>query len=614
MKDNPEELPPELSKLNDTYDVLAELHRIGDTPTYLARHRELGRDVTITLVHVAGGGENNALTHFASDARLLATLRHPNIVPVLEGRWLDADTFAVVRARVRGSTLEQVLSAVGQMPIPRIAETLRSVNAALEWARDNGVVHRGVSAESLVFQQPTGRALLALEPAQLEADALPDACDDTRTLGTLAWEMLTGTRYDAANPPTESLISLRPELPPMVAAETEHMLHCQTGEDATEIPAYLAALTGAAQTPIPRNPVEPRPQPAPAAERVVETPVAQEPPLPPPQPVAATPVEPLENETVSANDKVPAQETDAPTAPAAPAAAGVAGGTAGTVAAATPEPATPGPATRGPAAPEPDTPGPLTAEPATPAIASPPAGDDVVVVQQHGMGFNARMITAVAVAAVLLIVAAFVVHNRRGDRPRVEANTPLTDTSNAAAGDVALTNPDSMMTMPPTVVGMQPGVAMAPPPAMMPAPMTGSAPITGGTAVTPGTVAPIQPAAPAYGGGAAPTYEPAPAATQPARPATSTPVETLPPAVEPGSPTPNPNTSTPPSQPARPADTTAKPTTILIPKVELPPITLIHPVPKKDSAGKRDSTATPDTAAHQRTLNQRSSSTSARLT
>lgn len=621
------ELPAELSKLNDTYDVLAELHRIGDTPTYLARHKELGRDVTITVVHVPGGGDNNTLTHFASDARLLATMRHPNIIPVLEGRWLDADSFAVVRARVRGSTLEQVLSAVGPMPIPRVADTLGSVNEALEWARTNGVVHRRVSAESVFFQQPTGRVMLALEPVMLEADALPDVCDDTRNLGMLSWEMLTGQRYGLANPPTESLVSLRPELPPMVAAETEAMLHCQAGEDATDIPAYLALLTGAAVAPVAASPVEERPETAAAQaeqradkesekesavaetassanadeqaatsaaagaamlaaaaaaaaasrearrERVVETPLTRE---PPPIPVAATSVEPADERPARMDDVSISQEMPVPAAALA-AAAGAGAGAASVGAAG---------AMRGTTA-------------ASRVVGNGSGGGDAVVVEQpHPFGYNARMITAIVVAAVLLVVAGFVVHNRSEQRPRIDANTPMADTSRAAAGDVALTPPETatVTTTAPVQPGVQPGVPGAPMSGVVPgAPGTGAAPITGGTAVTPGTAAPITPSS-----GYAPT----------------TPAYTLPPVTSPRStrarlsvtrdsavspqPTPAAVPASPPvvqpstSPTAKPADSSVTPAP---PKVALPPLNTIRQPAKKDTTAKRDSTVKKDTTA-----------------
>ena len=56
-------------------------------------------------------------------------------MPVLEGTWLDDDTFAVVRARVRGSTLDQTASAVGKMPPARIAAALDELTTAPIWAR-----------------------------------------------------------------------------------------------------------------------------------------------------------------------------------------------------------------------------------------------------------------------------------------------------------------------------------------------------------------------------------------------------------------------------------------------------------------------------------------------
>src|SRR5215212_12213343 len=93
----------DLSKLDKNYQLLTELRREGDSRTFLARHLQLNRDVTITVVRAPDGDDGNSLTHFAADARLLTTMRHPNIIPIIEAIWLDEKTFAVVRARVRGS-------------------------------------------------------------------------------------------------------------------------------------------------------------------------------------------------------------------------------------------------------------------------------------------------------------------------------------------------------------------------------------------------------------------------------------------------------------------------------------------------------------------------------
>jgi uncharacterized protein YecT (DUF1311 family) len=181
-------IPVDFSRLENDYQILTELHRDGDTPTYLARHNGLNRDVTITVVRAAG--DRTYLDAFAQDAKLLADKRNPAIVPVIDGRWLDEHTFAIIRARVRGSTLDQLLSAIGTMPEPRVQATLRQIAAALGWARANGVRHRRVSAQSVVFQQGSGRVLLALEP-------WPNPSDDMATIRNLAARMSGGAPVDA---------------------------------------------------------------------------------------------------------------------------------------------------------------------------------------------------------------------------------------------------------------------------------------------------------------------------------------------------------------------------------------------------------------------------------
>src|SRR5579884_1704175 len=174
---DPANSPVDLSKLGPSYQILTELHRDGDTPTYLARHTDLNRDVTVTVIRAAG--DRSYLEAFADDAKVLAEKRNPSIVPVIEGRWLDDHTFAIVHARVRGSTLDQLVSAIGTIPEPRVRSTLHQIAAALGWARVNGIKHRRVSPQSVIFQQGSGKVLITLEP-------WPNPSDDVATIRNLS--------------------------------------------------------------------------------------------------------------------------------------------------------------------------------------------------------------------------------------------------------------------------------------------------------------------------------------------------------------------------------------------------------------------------------------------
>ena len=216
------EFAPDLSKLDNRYQILSELRRAENGRTFLARHTGLNRDVTIDVVRVPRG-DDEALRFLASDAELLSSRRHAHVIPVIEGRWLGDDAFAIVRPRVRGSTLTQLISALGTIPTQRMSGILEQVHTALEWARANDIVNSSVAPDDIVLQQGSGRVLVAFgrDP---EATELPNACDDVRTVGQLSWAMLAGGPPAAA--PTRPLAERRPDLPPRIIQETEALITC----------------------------------------------------------------------------------------------------------------------------------------------------------------------------------------------------------------------------------------------------------------------------------------------------------------------------------------------------------------------------------------------------
>jgi uncharacterized protein YecT (DUF1311 family) len=254
---------PNLSSLEQDYQILTELHGTGDSKTYLARHLGMNRDVTITVVHAGDAAGVQMLTQFAADTRILAKARHPNIIPIIEGRMLANDTFAVIRARVRGSTLDQLVSELGPLPLPRAA--LQDIYAALEWARKGGIFHRQLSPDDVVLQQGSGRVLLAFNPANPTVDASWDRCADARTIGRLAWEMLAGCRSE--EPDAKKLADLRPDLPRRIIEETVALMNCRREGPSPNIPAYIMLLgsppsvlssdMSATRMPVPQSVAEP---------------------------------------------------------------------------------------------------------------------------------------------------------------------------------------------------------------------------------------------------------------------------------------------------------------------------------------------------------------------
>jgi uncharacterized protein YecT (DUF1311 family) len=188
-------------------------------------------------------GEEAVIERFAEDAKMLAVIRHRSVVPVIEGRRLADGSFAIVRARVRGQTLEQLVANVGAMPVARVASTLEQVHSAIEWARQNHISNRHVSADAIVFQQGSGRVLLELEPS---SKATGDACDDARTIGRLAYEMLSGHRE--GDPAAKPLAEARPDLSPRIVKETESLMQCDTNRGARDAIALITLLSGKSES------------------------------------------------------------------------------------------------------------------------------------------------------------------------------------------------------------------------------------------------------------------------------------------------------------------------------------------------------------------------------
>jgi Skp family chaperone for outer membrane proteins len=162
------------------------------------------------------------------------------LIPVLEGRWIGTDAFAVITQRIGDPSLAQMLEKGERFSNPRAAAILREVNGLLEWAREQKVVHRNVTPDRLYLEPKTDRVRVSFEVApipRIQASGKADA--DSRTIGRLAMTMLTG-RTDPESSDDESLGALRPDLPAQLLQATADLLGGRTS--GTDVAAYIALV------------------------------------------------------------------------------------------------------------------------------------------------------------------------------------------------------------------------------------------------------------------------------------------------------------------------------------------------------------------------------------
>lgn len=211
--------------LGDRFADLEPLGGGGMAELLVGRERKLDRRVVIKRV-ASRLATPEARDRFAREIALLATLQHPNIVPLLSAETAD-DTPYFVMPLVRGESLAARLER-GPLSVREAVAVLEDVAQALEAAHAAGVVHRDIKpgnilltgsaavvadfgiakavsrqlgAAPIPLRTPTDLTLEGfslgtpkyMSPEQFAGDASADHRVDLYSLGVVAYEMLTGS-------------------------------------------------------------------------------------------------------------------------------------------------------------------------------------------------------------------------------------------------------------------------------------------------------------------------------------------------------------------------------------------------------------------------------------
>lgn len=143
--------PPELAK----YELYEEIGHGGMATVFRARDVRLERDVAVKVLHRHLRDSTEVRTRFASEARAVAKLRHPNIVEVFDVSDEDEEERYLVVELIRGVTLRQLLKdQPAVLPVEVAAQIVAEVGAALEHAHANDVVHRDIKPENVLIELP----------------------------------------------------------------------------------------------------------------------------------------------------------------------------------------------------------------------------------------------------------------------------------------------------------------------------------------------------------------------------------------------------------------------------------------------------------------------------
>jgi len=202
----------------DRYRVKSLLGKGGMGEVYLGLHDRLDFPVAIKILN---GGDPTFPARFEREARIMARIRHHNVVSILDFGWLDDRTPCIIMDYVEGDSLKERIEAMGAIPWVDTLDLLQGLLSGLEVIHDASVLHRDLKPSNVIVAhgdpetaklidfgiakpliddatQLTQSGQLMGTPGYMAPERLMEKPADNRSdlysVGFILFEMLTGLR------------------------------------------------------------------------------------------------------------------------------------------------------------------------------------------------------------------------------------------------------------------------------------------------------------------------------------------------------------------------------------------------------------------------------------
>lgn len=268
----------------------------GQGQVYRGTHLALRIPVAVKILPGTRAQDRTARTRFQREALRAAQLHHSNVVVIHDFGYEERlGIYYIVSEFVEGRDLQTLFAQhPGRAPVEQALPIVRQIGDALQYAHEQGIIHRDVKPGNILIETRTGRAVLCdFGLARMEEDedlgvttehtisgTLPymspeqamglamDRRTDIYSFGLVVYEMLTGThpfrgqhdtsdtlRYKQVHEPPPSPRRLNPQLSRKVEAVLLKALAKAPDQRYQTASEFVAALEQAVKAPAGPSPV-----------------------------------------------------------------------------------------------------------------------------------------------------------------------------------------------------------------------------------------------------------------------------------------------------------------------------------------------------------------------
>ncbi len=195
---------------------------------YRTHDPEINRSAALKLLKKDHLVDQEYLNRFLKEAKAAGALTHPNIVTVYDIGKID-DSPYIMMELLEGCTLTEFLQNNNKLSIKMLINISMQIASALDYAHSQGVVHRDIKPDNIIFHEQQGSVKIAdfgiarlgdseakektqagmilgtpryMSPEQAKGETI-DGRSDLFSLGVILYELLTGHKaFDAESIPT----------------------------------------------------------------------------------------------------------------------------------------------------------------------------------------------------------------------------------------------------------------------------------------------------------------------------------------------------------------------------------------------------------------------------